>query len=265
MDSIAQMLGETTLQVRSMRKRGWFWIANVVYERYGELIGLPGLGLYAALARHADNDTGAAWPSLALLAKRFGCDQRTIRTHLQALVDAKLIKVQDRPGQAPLITMLEFPDDPPALDPCTKCEGATEPAAPPVTPPVAVPAPTMPSPTPAISVRDEDLKKTQEEKPPFSSSLSRKEKTDTGLQDETSSWSKTAVAFPARERPDALLATLGFLPGDEDYGNLLLAAEAELKAEGTNPDHVITPIKQDRMLTILVRDGTIPTPHCPVA
>src|SRR5262245_29194536 len=205
------------IEGRSMRERPWFWIANEVADRYGAQIGLAGLGLYAALARYADNTSGEAWPSLATLAQRYDCDQRTIATHLAVLVDAHLIHVQYRPGRSPLITLLTLTAK---SDPCKKCEGEAVPLSSSPGPRPAAQEPTVLPPT--KNVRDKSLEKTPEKNPQFSSSFSSRKKTEEAPD---TSWEKPGCPpMVSCHRPDELLARAHLSP--ETYATLYEAAEA---------------------------------------
>lgn len=45
------------------------------------------------------NDEGLAWPSIATLSRKCGCDPRTIQRHLRALETAKLIETEEIVGK----------------------------------------------------------------------------------------------------------------------------------------------------------------------
>ena len=130
---------EMTIQVRSLHKTRFFWIANEVYDRYAPTLGFECLGLYAALARYAHNHTGQCWPSLARLSREGKIAQERVAEHLQTLVQAGLIAIEDRPGKPLLISLLDVSAAPwvPAQPPA--CPDMTAPLTPVDAPPLPAP------------------------------------------------------------------------------------------------------------------------------
>ena len=94
----------------------FFWAHNVVYDVYGRHIGLAAFGLYCALARFAEHDTQQCWPSMARLARDFDVSIKTVRAHLQMLVDYGLVTRQEQSGASSRFTMLRASEAPQALE-----------------------------------------------------------------------------------------------------------------------------------------------------
>jgi hypothetical protein len=158
---------ETPFEIRDMRDSPFFWIDNRLYDDYAAAIGLEGLGLYAALARYANNKTGQCWPSFATLATAFGCTPKTIASHLHRLEEFQLVRIAMRPGQSPLISLLKVPP----RHPRKNDGGSHTPEEPP--PPDVKNTP----PAPVKRAREQsEENKTQEQNPIFSSSFSTKKK-----------------------------------------------------------------------------------------
>jgi len=89
-----------------LRRVRWLWMDNDLVDRYGEAIGVNGLGMYAALARYANQTTGQCWPSLQRLSQQLDCTRRSARRYLYKLVEVGLITVEERPGLPWLITLV---------------------------------------------------------------------------------------------------------------------------------------------------------------
>jgi hypothetical protein len=102
------VLDTTTGQPRDLHHVHWLWIDNTIVDRYGEAIGAAGLGMYAALARYANQKTGQCWPSLERLSTQLDCTRRSARRYLHRLVTAGLITLEERPGHTFLITLVDL-------------------------------------------------------------------------------------------------------------------------------------------------------------
>jgi hypothetical protein len=179
---------------------------------------------------------------------------------LPRLVTLGLIAVEERPGRSPIFTLLAIPEAA-APAPLPLPEGEAPPA------PVSVEEPGV-----SRACEEQDLRTKKEKELDLGSGVvgveeGKSEETKSSpipahhasAPDGTPPWKPVPVEPATMDRPDEFLATLGFLPGEGDYEQLLAVAVAELKAEGTNPDHAITPVKQVRMIEVLLRDGVIPT------
>lgn len=102
----SNLTAETKLYVHAAHKARWYRLDNVVFDRYAEAIGIDGFGLYAGLARYADNTTAQCYPSAGHLAKKLRTTVDHIATCLDRLEAVGLIHVR-RGGTCPLITLLE--------------------------------------------------------------------------------------------------------------------------------------------------------------
>jgi hypothetical protein len=77
-------------------KGNYFGIANDVIDKHGRTIGAIGVGVYAALARFADAQTGECWPAIARLERVLGLARSTVKVYLRKLADAGLIEIEER-------------------------------------------------------------------------------------------------------------------------------------------------------------------------
>jgi len=135
----ANLTPDTPLQVRPLARSQWFRMDNVVFDRFGELIGATALGVYAGLCRYAHNQTQQCYPSAAHLAQKLRLTVEEIAACLEQLQAVGLIYIRHRPGACPLITL---------LDPRT-----TEPVVPMPIEPAPAPAP---EPCPPVDIEKSD-------------------------------------------------------------------------------------------------------------
>lgn len=84
------------MEVRDKRKDNWFWIDNIILERYGAEIGPYGIALYCALCKYASNETQTSYPSQASLGKLLGMTPPTVRAALKKLVECGLVEYEHR-------------------------------------------------------------------------------------------------------------------------------------------------------------------------
>lgn len=78
---------------------GFYMIHNAVLDEHGAEMGPFGIALYNALCRFADRDH-TAYPSLKRLATITGMSRRAVVTHLQRLVEMRLVGVEQRKTNA---------------------------------------------------------------------------------------------------------------------------------------------------------------------
>jgi DNA-binding transcriptional ArsR family regulator len=71
---------------------GWFPIDNRVMDHHGKVIGVYAIGVYAYLARCANNRQ-EAWPSIPKIAECLSVSERSVMRAIDALESHKLIRV----------------------------------------------------------------------------------------------------------------------------------------------------------------------------
>ena len=59
-------------------------------------VSTEAISTYAALADHANNNTGLCWPKMETLAKTLGRSMRTVQRHLHLLKELGLIEFVER-------------------------------------------------------------------------------------------------------------------------------------------------------------------------
>lgn len=77
------------------RQPSWFWLDDIVIDRYAERIGPVALALYTTLVRHAKKN-GQAYPSLRRLQKLLQVSRTTIVKYLELLEAEGLITREKR-------------------------------------------------------------------------------------------------------------------------------------------------------------------------
>jgi len=85
----------TTITATDERRLGFFMIHNAVVDNFG-LTPYEGW-LYAIIARHVNQKTGVAFPSLTTLAAEGNMSRMQVTRCLKALEDKKLLKITRRP------------------------------------------------------------------------------------------------------------------------------------------------------------------------
>lgn len=103
-------MGDPRVMVKDGRKRPWFWVHNAAVD-----MNLAGIAdsVYSKLCRHADNETGKAWPGLKKWSEKKGFHYRDVSKALKLLTEKKLIEKSGRKGsQGPFIyTVLDIEND----------------------------------------------------------------------------------------------------------------------------------------------------------
>jgi hypothetical protein len=241
---------DTPLHIRSHRRAQWCWIDNEVIDRYGAHLKAAGIGLYTALARYANHQTGSCYPSLARLSKQLGCTQKTVGRYLQRLVKCGLIMVEVRPGHTCVITLLDLApvsESPVECHPGKNDQGRTVPG--------------KNDQTPSQNVPDPLVKKTTEPDSPHQTKEPKKAEPDfcvvkgegkptSEAKGETSSWDKPAVALETpTDRPDEVLTTHHLNAGEQ--AALEQAATVLLRARYGNRVPAIVPVVQATVLELL--------------
>lgn len=74
----------------------FFQVENALIDRFGAVIGPYGIAVYACIARHVNQKTGVAWPSLATIARETGMSRRQASQSVKRLKELGLLKVRLR-------------------------------------------------------------------------------------------------------------------------------------------------------------------------
>ena len=83
-------------QIVVLRKSHFFSIDNDIIDAHGKTIGAIGVGLYAALCRFANRQTGECWPAIGRLASLLDLARSTVKVYLRKLEAAGLIEIRER-------------------------------------------------------------------------------------------------------------------------------------------------------------------------
>jgi len=86
-------------KVRDRRNRGWFYLDNEYLNGLGKYLGLPAIGIYVSLCRHADNEQ-RCFPAQELIAEELGISNRTVIKYLNLLRKHNVIAIErERKGR----------------------------------------------------------------------------------------------------------------------------------------------------------------------
>jgi hypothetical protein len=78
-------------------KKGHYITDNDIIDRFISNIGINGVGIYSVLKRYMNTKTRECFPSQDFLAKKCGCDKRTILRGIKSLEANGLIDVVRKP------------------------------------------------------------------------------------------------------------------------------------------------------------------------
>jgi len=74
----------------------YFMIQNRFYDVYAEFLGPYAISVYLALCRYRNNETGRAFPSQDLLARRLKISIKSVTRHIKLLYKYNLVRVVSR-------------------------------------------------------------------------------------------------------------------------------------------------------------------------
>jgi DNA-binding MarR family transcriptional regulator len=74
----------------------FFGIPNNIIDTHGRTLGAIGVGIYTALARYADRQTGECWPAIAKIERVLGLARSTVKVYLHKLEALGLIEIEER-------------------------------------------------------------------------------------------------------------------------------------------------------------------------
>lgn len=95
-------------EVIDKRKAPWLWFENAIIDRFGRVIGVEGVAVYAALARYAGRDR-KCFPTQEKIAEQLGSSRSTVMRAMKRLKKQGLIDIQYRQGSS-VYTLLDPPD-----------------------------------------------------------------------------------------------------------------------------------------------------------
>lgn len=103
------------IHVRDNRGGNWFWLHNVIIDRYGLELGPFGIAVYCCLARHVGQEQ-QTWVAYRAIGALTGISRTQIIREMTKLRDLGLITIEERStdhGKASnLYTLLPLPDYP---------------------------------------------------------------------------------------------------------------------------------------------------------
>lgn len=81
---------------RGAANAGWFWLHNDILDYFAAQIGTTAICVLCVLARHAENDTREAYPSVKLIASKLRVSVNSVHRALKKLAENGLIVKQSR-------------------------------------------------------------------------------------------------------------------------------------------------------------------------
>lgn len=84
---------EKKFRVRDLRKKTQFIVDDAYLNGYGKIFGPSGTAVYLSLCRRA-NKAQFCWPSEKTIAEDHNITDRTARTHIKRLVEARIIRIE---------------------------------------------------------------------------------------------------------------------------------------------------------------------------
>ena len=84
--------GQEQGKIRDLRTHNRFFVDNKLIDEFGEIIGVYGIAIYAALCRFADLRTQRCFPSYQTLADRLDCSRRKVIDVMALLEDCHIIR-----------------------------------------------------------------------------------------------------------------------------------------------------------------------------
>lgn len=77
------------------RRPGYLRVDNILYDRFGSVLGPYGLAVYMALCRYVNQDS-ECWPSYATIAKGTGMSRRQVIREVAKLQHLNVIEIEHR-------------------------------------------------------------------------------------------------------------------------------------------------------------------------
>lgn len=94
------------VEVRDLRKHGWYWIEDELLKEHGEKLGPYGIAIYNVLCLHAHNKTQKTYPSVQTMARLTGMSRTQAFYKLEEMEKMGLILAEHLGPPKPTIYTL---------------------------------------------------------------------------------------------------------------------------------------------------------------
>jgi len=105
-------------QIRSLSRRGWYWINREILAGYGKRLKSSGIAVYNVLASYANQGTQTCFPAQQTIADQIGLHRVTVNRKISQLRQLGLLKIERRKDRC-LYSLLN-PDISDPLHPCSE-------------------------------------------------------------------------------------------------------------------------------------------------
>jgi biotin operon repressor len=105
-------------QIRSLSRRGWFWINREILTGFGKRLKSSGIAVYNVLASYANQGTQTCFPAQQTIADQIGLHRVTVNRKISQLSQLGLLKIERQKDRC--LYFLLNPDVSDPLHPCSK-------------------------------------------------------------------------------------------------------------------------------------------------
>ena len=85
-------------EIRDMRVKDHFFVDDLFFETYAQIVGIYAIGVYMALCRYANFNSQKCFPSIELIAEKLGISVPSVKRSVKILADHNLISIQRSRG-----------------------------------------------------------------------------------------------------------------------------------------------------------------------
>lgn len=97
------------MRVRDRRQFGYFTVDNRILDHYAGMLGPFGIAIYCAILRHANNETGDAWPTYSRMVRKLRVSPKTVQRVVKLLEQLGLVEVIRCPGRGNIYQVRNVP------------------------------------------------------------------------------------------------------------------------------------------------------------
>jgi DNA replication protein DnaD len=108
----------TKNEIRSLEKRGWYWINREILTVYGKRLKSSGIAVYNVLASYANQKTQTCFPTPRSIAKLLGLSRITVNRKIRQLRELGLLNIMKLKSHC--LYFLLGPDVSDPIQPCIK-------------------------------------------------------------------------------------------------------------------------------------------------
>jgi len=107
----------TKNEIRSLEKRGWYWINREILTVYGKRLKSSGIAVYNVLASYANQKTQTCFPTQQTIAELLGLSRMTVNRKIRQLRELGLLNIMKLKSHC--LYFLLGPDVSDPIHPCS--------------------------------------------------------------------------------------------------------------------------------------------------